>query len=92
MPTQQYPAGMQAEVKDAYWALSGIEDLKTQPGPALVEPAGHRITEMAGRYAATYPAARPAAGPRSSAGSPARPPASPWSGPSWTGHPAAGAA
>ena len=37
MPTQQYPAGMQAEVKDAYWALSGIEDLKTQPGPALVE-------------------------------------------------------
>ena len=27
---------MQAEVKDAYWALSGTEDLKTQPGPRLV--------------------------------------------------------
>ena len=51
------PAGMQAEVKDAYWARSGTEDLKTQPGPRLVELAGHRITEMAGRYAATYPAA-----------------------------------
>jgi transposase-like protein len=51
------PAGMQAEVKDAYWALFGTEDLKTQPGPRLVELAGHRITEMAGRYAATYPAA-----------------------------------
>ena len=51
------PAGMQAEVKDAYWALSGIEDLKTQPGPRLAGLAGHRITEMAGRYAATYPAA-----------------------------------
>jgi hypothetical protein len=28
----QVPAGMQAEVKDAYWALFGTEDLKTQPG------------------------------------------------------------
>ena len=51
------PAGMQAEVKDAYWALSGTGGLKTQPGPRLVELAGHRITEMAGRYAATYPPA-----------------------------------
>jgi len=51
------PAGMQAEVKDAYWALSGAGGLKTQPGPRLVELAGHRITEMAGRYAATYPPA-----------------------------------
>jgi putative transposase len=51
------PAGMQAEVKDAYWKLSGTEDLKTGPGPRLVELAGHRITEMAGRYSATYPAA-----------------------------------
>jgi hypothetical protein len=53
----QVPAGMQAEVKDAYWALFGTEDLKTQPGPRLAGLAGHRITEMAGRYAATYPAA-----------------------------------
>jgi putative transposase len=51
------PAGMQAEIKDAYWALSGTEDLKTQPGPRLAELVDHRITEMAGRYAATYPAA-----------------------------------
>jgi len=51
------PAGMQAEVKDAYWALFDTEDLKTQPGPRLAELVDHRITEMAGRYAATYPAA-----------------------------------
>ena len=51
------PAGMQAEIKDAYWELFGTEDLKTQPGPRLVELIGHRITEMAGRYSATYPAA-----------------------------------
>src|SRR5256884_85716 len=51
------PAGMQAEIKDAYWALFDTEDLKTEPGPRLAELAGHRITEMAGRYSATYPAA-----------------------------------
>lgn len=51
------PAGMQAEVKDAYWALFDTGDLKTQPGPRLVELVDHRITEMAGRYSATYPAA-----------------------------------
>jgi putative transposase len=51
------PAGMQAEVKDAYWALFDTEDLKTQPGPRLVELIDHRITEMAARYGATYPAA-----------------------------------
>jgi transposase-like protein len=48
---------MQAEVKDAYWALFDTEDLKTKPGPRLVELVGHRITEMADRYSATYPAA-----------------------------------
>jgi putative transposase len=51
------PAGMQAEVKDAYWALFDTEGLKTQPGPRLVELTGHRITEMAGRYSPAYPAA-----------------------------------
>jgi transposase-like protein len=51
------PAGMQAEVKDAYWQLFDTEDLKTQPGPRLVELIDHRITEMAARYSATYPAA-----------------------------------
>ena len=48
---------MQAEVKDAYWALFDTEDLKTQPGPRLVELVGHRISEMAGRYSPAYPAA-----------------------------------
>ena len=48
---------MQAEVKDAYWKLFDTEELTTGPGPRLVELAGHRITEMAGRYAPTYPAA-----------------------------------
>ena len=51
------PAGMQAEIKDAYWAIFDTEDLKTQPGPELVELVDHRIAEMAGRYSATYPAA-----------------------------------
>jgi putative transposase len=51
------PAGMQAEVKDAYWALFGTEDLTAKPGPRLVELIDHRITEMAARYSATCPAA-----------------------------------
>jgi putative transposase len=51
------PAGMQAEIKDAYWQLFDTEDLTTQPGPGLVELVDNRITEMAGRYSATYPAA-----------------------------------
>ena len=51
------PAGMQAEVKDAYWALFDTEGLKTPPGPRLVELVDNRITETAGRYSATYPAA-----------------------------------
>jgi putative transposase len=51
------PAGMQAEIKDACWALFDTEDLTTTSGPRLVELVDHRITEMADRYAATYPAA-----------------------------------
>jgi transposase-like protein len=51
------PAGMQAEVKDAYWAIFGTEDLKTPPGPRLVEIIDHRIGEFAARYRALYPAA-----------------------------------
>jgi len=51
------PAGMQAEVKDAFWALFDTGDLTTQPGPRLVELTDARITEMADRYSATYPAA-----------------------------------
>jgi len=51
------PAGMQAEVKDAYWRLFDTEDLKTKPGPRLVELIDNRITDMAAKYGATYPAA-----------------------------------
>jgi putative transposase len=51
------PAGMQAEIKDVYWKIFDTEDLKTQPGPRLVELVDHRITEMAERYSATYPSA-----------------------------------
>jgi putative transposase len=51
------PAGMQAEIKDAYWALFDTDDLTTSPGPRLVELVDHRITAMAGRYSPTYPAA-----------------------------------
>jgi putative transposase len=51
------PAGMQAEVKDAYWAIFDTEDLKTPPGPRLVEIIDHRIDEFAARYQGMYPAA-----------------------------------
>jgi putative transposase len=51
------PAGMQAEVKDGYWAIFDTEDLKTPPGPRLVEIIDHRIDEFAARYQGTYPAA-----------------------------------
>jgi transposase-like protein len=51
------PAGMQGEIKDAYWKLFDTEDLQTKPGPRLVELVDHRITEMADRYSPTYPAA-----------------------------------
>src|ERR1700746_1135657 len=39
------PAGMQAEVKDAYWKLFDTEGLKTPPGPGLVEIIDARIGE-----------------------------------------------
>ena len=44
------PAGMQAEVKDAYWTIFDTEDLKTPPGPRLVEIIDARINELAARY------------------------------------------
>src|SRR5258708_29498528 len=43
------PAGMQAEVKDAFWAIFDTEDLKTPPGPRLAEIIDARISEMAAR-------------------------------------------
>ena len=51
------PAGMQAEVKDAYWKIFDTEDLTTSPGPRLVEIIDARISEMAARYSAAYPSA-----------------------------------
>ena len=51
------PAGMQAEVKDAYWKIFDTEDLKTPPGPKLVEIIDARIDEFAAKYRATYPSA-----------------------------------
>ena len=36
---------MQTEVKDGYWKLSGTEDLKTKPGPRLVELVDARIAD-----------------------------------------------
>jgi putative transposase len=51
------PAGMQAEVKDAYRAIFDTEELKTPPGPRLAEITGTRISELAGKYQALYPAA-----------------------------------
>jgi putative transposase len=51
------PAGMQAEVKDAYWKVFDTEGLDTPPGPRLVEIIDARISEMAARYRPTYPSA-----------------------------------
>src|SRR6185437_2659411 len=38
-------AGMQAEVKDAYWKIFDTGDLSTLPGPRLVEIIDARISE-----------------------------------------------
>ena len=51
------PAGMQAEVKGAYWKIFDTGDLTTSPGPSLVEIIDARISEMAARYSAAYPSA-----------------------------------
>jgi putative transposase len=51
------PAGMQAEIRDGYWAVFDIEDLKTESGPRLVELIDHRLSGFIDRYRATYPAA-----------------------------------
>jgi putative transposase len=51
------PAGMQAEIRDGYWAIFDTDNLKTQPGPPLVDLIDRRIDEFTDKYAATYPAA-----------------------------------
>jgi putative transposase len=51
------PAGMQAEVKDAYWKIFDTEKLTVPPGPELVEIIAARISEMAAKYGPSYPSA-----------------------------------
>ncbi|ARR77773.1 transposase, mutator type [Mycobacterium intracellulare subsp. yongonense] len=51
------PAGMQAEIRDGYWAVFDTEDLTTEPGPRLVEQIDARLSAFAARYGAAYPAA-----------------------------------
>jgi putative transposase len=51
------PAGMQAEVKDAYRKIFDTGELTTPPGPELVEIINARIGEMAARYGTAYPSA-----------------------------------
>ena len=51
------PAGMQPEIRDGYWAVFDTADLKTEPGPRLVELIDARLGAFAARYAPTYPAA-----------------------------------
>jgi transposase-like protein len=51
------PAGMQAEVKDAFWKIFGTEDLTAPPGPELVAIIDARIDAFADKYRGLYPAA-----------------------------------
>jgi putative transposase len=51
------PTGMQAEIKDAYWAVFDTADMKTPPGPRLVETIDRRIDALANKYRTSYPAA-----------------------------------
>ncbi len=48
---------MQAEVKDAFWAIFDTEDLTTPPGPDLVAIIDARIDAFADKYRGLYPAA-----------------------------------
>ncbi len=51
------PAGMQAEIRDGYWACFDTEDVKTEPGPKLVELVDARLRAFETRYRTAYPAA-----------------------------------
>jgi putative transposase len=48
---------MQAEVKDAWWAIFDTSELKTPPGPGLVALIDARIDAFAEKYRPLYPAA-----------------------------------
>lgn len=51
------PTGMQAEIRDGYWALFDTAEADIEPGPRLVELIDSRVSAFAARYGATYPAA-----------------------------------
>jgi putative transposase len=51
------PTGMQAEVRDGYWAIFDTTDLGIEPGPQLVEIVDNRIEAFAAKYCDLYPAA-----------------------------------
>jgi len=53
------PIGMQAEVRDGYWAIFDTTDLGIEPGPRLVEIIDKRIEAFAAKYCDLYPAAMP---------------------------------
>ena len=51
------PTGMQAEVRDGYWAIFDTTDLNIEPGPQLVDIVDKRIEAFAAKYSDLYPAA-----------------------------------
>jgi putative transposase len=51
------PTGVQAEVRDGYWALFDTTELTLEPGPRLVELVDKRIVAFAAKYHDLYPAA-----------------------------------
>ena len=50
------PAGMQAEIRDGYWACFDTADLTTEPGPRLVDLIDARLARRK-PLPPTYPAA-----------------------------------
>ncbi|ATO67766.3 transposase [Mycobacterium avium subsp. hominissuis] len=51
------PTGMQAEIRDGYWAIFDTTDLNIEPGPQLVEIVDKRIEAFAAKYSGLHPAA-----------------------------------
>ncbi|MGV7695553.1 hypothetical protein PJM27_07535 [Mycobacterium kansasii] len=43
----KFPPGMQAEIRDGYWACFDTTDLTTEPGPGLVEFIDARLGALA---------------------------------------------
>lgn len=53
----EIPTGMQAEIRDGYWAIFDTTDLNIEPGPRLVEIVDKRIEAFAAKYCDLDPAA-----------------------------------